>query len=74
MTAVTGFQEAISIREDSIKRTPMQPGSFRKKKFRQIYKTVFQSVAVPEIGFRGGAIFFFFGGGGFLFAQILRRK
>lgn len=41
MRAITGLIEAVSIREDYLKRTPVQPSSSPKKKFLYIYEAVF---------------------------------
>lgn len=49
MTTITDFQEAFSITDDFFKRTPMQPGSSRKKKFWYIYETVLQLLLTASV-------------------------
>lgn len=49
MAAITGLWKAFSIREDSYKRTPIQPGSFRKKEFLWISEIVFKLLLTAPV-------------------------
>lgn len=49
---MAGSQAASYIRGGSLNRTPVEPGSFRKKKFQLIFETVLQLILTAPVVFR----------------------